>query len=200
MTEQTKQDTDANAQRDIKPKAEDSATVDFNISKSASEASAKPTKQEAELKGIVRIIDRDIIGSMPIRYAIARGKGVSFMMANAICSVLKIDTDRKVGHFSSEELKKIEDCARNPAKYNIPSWLFNRRKDLETGEDKHLVSAELDLNKTFDIRLMQKTKTYKGVRHSIGSKTLRGQRTKTGARKKKSALGVQRKKKSGKKG
>lgn len=187
------------------PKAEPKQKIEAEIEPKASEApkpniSKSTSKASAELKGIVRIIDRDIVGTMPIRYAIARGKGVSFMMANAICSVLKLDPEKKVGYVSSEELKKIEDCARNPVKYGIPNWLFNRRKDLETGEDKHLVSAELDLNKTFDIRLLRKIKSYKGVRHSLGSKTLRGQRTKTGARKKKSALGVQRKKKSGKKG
>lgn len=156
---------------------------------------AQPKK---ELKGIVRLVDKDIDGNTPIRHALAKGKGLSFMMANAICAALKLDPTRKIGYFSSEDLNKIEDCARDPAKYNIPEWLFNRRKDRETGKDRHIVSAELDLSKTFDIRLMQKIKSYKGVRHSIGSKKVRGQRTKTGARKS-SALGVKRKKKSGKK-
>jgi len=151
-----------------------------------------------ELKGIVRILDKDVGGNVPVKHALSKGKGVSFMMANAICTVLKLDAKKKVGYLSNDELKKIEECARNPIKYHIPAWLLNRQKDLETGEDKHIVSAELDLTKTFDIRLLRKIKSYKGVRHSMGSKKLRGQRTKTGARSSK-ALGVKRKKTSGKK-
>jgi len=154
---------------------------------------------DKELKGIVRVIDKDVAGTVPIRHALAKGKGVSFMMANAICIALKLNPLKKVGYFSSEELKKIEDCARNPDKYNIPGWLFNRRKDPETGEDKHIVSANLDLTKTFDVRLKKKIKSYTGMRHAMGSKKVRGQRTKTCLRKSR-ALGVKRKKTSGKKG
>ena len=151
--------------------------------------------EQKELKGIVRILDKDVDGHVPVKHALSKGKGVSFMMANAICTVLKLNPTKKVGYVSAEELSKIEDCARNPSKHGIPDWLLNRRKDMESGTDKHLVSAELDLSKTFDVRFLQKIKSYKGLRHSAGSKTVRGQRTKTGARSSKS-LGVKRKKKN----
>ena len=151
--------------------------------------------EKQELKAIVRLIDRDIEGKVPIRHALSKVKGVGFMMANAICNVLKLDPSREVGYFTSEELAKIEKCARHPEKYGIPSWLYNRRKDIDTGKDIHLISGELELSKKFDIRRMQKIKSYKGVRHSIGAKKVRGQRTKTGARKRRAALGVKRKKK-----
>jgi small subunit ribosomal protein S13 len=154
--------------------------------------------EQKELKGIVRLVDSDTDGNTPVKHALSRGKGVSFMMANAICTVLKLDPKKKAGYLTADEIKKIEECARNPAKHNIPNWLFNRRKDLETGEDKHLVSADLTLRKTFDIRQLRKIKTYKGVRHSLGSKKVRGQRTKTTGRRS-GALGVKRKKTSGKK-
>lgn len=151
-----------------------------------------------ELKGIVRVIDKDVEGRVPIRHALSKGHGVSFMMANAICHVLELDPEQKVGYISRAELDKIEDCAKNPSKYDIPSWLFNRRKDIETGKDKHLVSAELDLAKKFDIRFMKKIKTYKGRRHSMGSKKVRGQKTKATGRKS-GSLGVKRRKKASKK-
>ena len=68
------------------------------------------------------------------------------------------------------------------AKYNIPTWLMNRRKDRETGEDKHILSSDLDLTKQFDIRFMRKVKSYKGVRHAAKSKKVRGQSTKSTGR------------------
>lgn len=154
---------------------------------------------ETELKGIVRIGDKDVPGHIPVGHALTKVKGSSFMFANAVSVVLKLDRKKKVGLLSDSESQKIEDCLRNPTKYGIPVWLLNRRTEPETGENKHLISSDLDLAKKFDIRRLQKIKTYKGVRHSLGSKKLRGQKTKSTGRKGKT-LGVQRKKKSGKKG
>ena len=148
--------------------------------------------EQTELRGIVRIADKDIAGTTPIQHALTKSKGISFMMANAICVALKLDPARQAGYFTQEELEHIEDCMKNPAKYSIPSWLFNRRKDMETGEDKHLVSVDLTLTQKSDIRFMQKIKSYKGVRHSMGSKKVRGQRTQSTGRKKKGSLGVKR--------
>ena len=154
---------------------------------------------EQEIKGIVRIGDKDVPGHVPVSHALTKVKGSSFMFANAVCVVLKLDRKKKVGALSNAESQKIEDCLRSPLKHGIPIWLLNRRSEPETGEDKHLISSDLDLSKKFDIRRLQKIKTYKGVRHSLGSKKLRGQKTKSTGRKGKT-LGVQRKKKSGKKG
>jgi len=119
------------------------------------------------------------------------------MFANAVCQVLKLDKNRKAGEFSEEEINKIEDCLGNPAKYNIPVWMFNRRKELETGQDKHIVSIDLDLKKEFDIRRLKKIRSYKGWRHARGL-PVRGQRTRASFRKG-VALGVKRKKITGKK-
>lgn len=154
---------------------------------------------EQKIKKIVRVIDKDVDGNVPVSHALTKATGIGFMYANAICFVLKLDKDRKIGTFSKAELEKIVDCAKNPEKYKIPVWLCNRRKDMDTGVDKHLVSSDLMLKKTFDIRFMRKIKSYKGVRHSIGSKKVRGQKTKSTGRKA-SAIGVRRKKsrKSGK--
>ena len=104
------------------------------------------------------------------------------MFANAVCKVLNLDIKRKCGDYTVKEVEKIEDVIRNPAKYNIPTWLMNRRRDRETGEDKHILSSDLDLTKQFDIRFMRKVKSYKGVRHAVGAKKVRGQSTKSTGR------------------
>lgn len=161
-------------------------------------ASTKLMTETQEIKGIVRLIDKDIDGHMPLQHALTQGKGISFMFSHAVCTVLKLDGSKLVGYCAPEEIKQIEDCVRNPAKYSIPAWLFNRRKDKETGENRHVVSSDLDLSKKFDIRFMQKIKSYRGLRHATGAKKVRGQRTKSTGRKTKS-LGVKRKKVSGKK-
>ncbi|MFH0936484.1 MAG: 30S ribosomal protein S13 [Candidatus Woesearchaeota archaeon] len=60
---------------------------------------------------------------------------------------------------------------------SIPSWLKNRRKDYETGQDEHITGTDLKFKKDTDIKRMRKIKTYRGMRHSYGL-PVRGQRTK----------------------
>ena len=98
-----------------------------------------------------------------------------------------------------EEIDKLEDAIKNPSKNNIPSWLLNRRADPETNEDKHVITSDLRLQTEFDIKRLKKIKSYKGLRHAVGL-PVRGQKTKSNFRKNKGkAMGVKRKKKSGKK-
>ena len=65
------------------------------------------------------------------------------------------DKSRKVGSLSPEEIQKIETLISNP-KDRLPSWLLNRRKDLDTGEDIHLTTTDLKLRKDFDIKKLKK--------------------------------------------
>lgn len=136
-----------------------------------------------EFREIIRLGDKDIRGNIPMGHALTKPKGSSYMFANAVCKVLNLDIKKKCGDYTVKEVEKIEDAIRNPAKYNIPTWLMNRRKDRETGEDKHILSSDLDLTKQFDIRFMRKVKSYKGVRHAAGAKKVRGQSTKSTGRK-----------------
>ena len=130
-----------------------------------------------ELRQIVRIIDADIKGEKNIYSALRNVTGVSYSFSNAICIIMGYDKSKRVGSLSVDEVKKIEDIIKNPLKYKIPNFILNRRKDYDTGEDKHLVASDLRLITGFDIKRFKKTKSYKGMRHAVG-KPVRGQRTK----------------------
>ena len=144
-----------------------------------------------ETRLIVRIAGRDLDGKKPVKRAIWKIKGVSFMFANAVVKKLGVQ-DKKVGDLSEQELKKLEDIISNPLKNGIPSWLCNRRRDVETGEDSHILEANLDIQKRFDVRRLMEIKSRRGLRHSWGLK-VRGQRTKSHPRRG-SSVGVKRKK------
>ncbi|MBT3690869.1 30S ribosomal protein S13 [Candidatus Woesearchaeota archaeon] len=148
---------------------------------------------EEKLKYIVRIASTDLAGDKPISHTLTRIKGVNFSMANAICYVNKLDKNKKTGSLKEQEIKKIEEIIKEPKKHNIPSWLLNRQKDYDSGEDLHLTVSDLKLRKDFDIKRLRKIKSYRGFRHGSGL-PVRGQRTKSNFRKGKS-LGVKRKKK-----
>ncbi len=143
---------------------------------------AEEKNQKQEMKQLVRLLDADIPGDKKILSSLRKITGVGFSMANALCKVLELDIYRKVGTLSDEEVQKIDGAVRHPEKYGIPSWLFNRRRASETGEDLHLLTSDLKLAVEFDIKKMKKIKTYKGVRHSMGQ-PVRGQKTRSHFRK-----------------
>jgi small subunit ribosomal protein S13 len=113
------------------------------------------------------------------------------MFSNFVCFSAKIDPNAITGKLSAEEILKLEDVIRNPAKFNCPSWMMNRRKDYETGQDMHIITTDLNLTTDDDLKRMKKIRSYKGVRHMIGQ-PVRGQRTKSNFRKNKGkvSLGV----------
>mgnify|MGYP000126626689 CR=1 FL=1 len=138
-------------------------------------------KMSKEFKHIVRVTDTDIDGTLKVAYALTKIKGISISLANAILKKARVNPDVRLGLLSEDQIKRIEDVIKNPIKYGIPGWLLNRRKDLETGEDLHLLSSDLVLRTKMDIDLMKKIKSWRGYRHAYGLK-VRGQRTRTTGR------------------
>ena len=157
-----------------------------------------PEEQKQELKYFVRIANTDLDGNKPIHHALIKIKGISYMFSNAICNVAGIEKTKKAGYLSDDEANKIDEIIKEPSKFKIPSWLFNRKKDPEENLDKHLVSSTLSFIQDNDIKMMKKMKSYKGIRHSLGL-PVRGQRTRSNFRRNKGkVMGV--KKKEGTKG
>ncbi|MEM4772471.1 MAG: 30S ribosomal protein S13 [Nanoarchaeales archaeon] len=146
-------------------------------------------KKEKEIKvekPVIRLIDTDIDGTLPIRRAIWKIKGVSFSYGNAVCKVFKevtgIDREFLIGNLNDEQIQILEDIIRNPQKYNIPSWLYNRRKDIYDGKDYHIVGDDVKIKMQFDIKREIELGTYRGWRHKLGQ-PVRGQRTRSHFRK-----------------
>lgn len=150
-----------------------------------------------EIRGIVRLRETDLNGNITVERSLRKIKGVSYAFARAIRTTMKIPTNKLLGELNDNEIKKIEEIMLNPKKFGIKSFIFNRRKDFETGEDKHLTGSDLVLETRNDIALMKNIKSYKGVRHAAGLK-VRGQKTKSTGRKG-SVVGVRKKKQPGKK-
>jgi len=133
----------------------------------------------------------DLDGSKKLIYGLTKIRGIGVGLSNAIARAASIKPDVRIGQLSEEEVDKIEDVISDPLKFGIPPRLVNRRKDLETGRDLHLVGPDLALRVKTDIDFMKDLRTWKGIRHSLGLK-VRGQRTKTTGRTGK-AVGVKKK-------
>jgi len=139
---------------------------------------------------LIRILSKDIEGGLNVYVGLTKIKGISWSLSNAICRLLNMDKNRKIGSLSKEEIEKINNFVKIQ---NIPTYLFNRRIDFETGENKHLTGSDLELQKELDIGRLKKIRSYRGYRHATGL-PLRGQRTKSHFRKnKKKSVGIKKK-------
>jgi len=164
--------------------------------KPESEKPKQPKEKPAEkrIKQVIRLVETNLDGDRPVEIAIRSIKGISFMFSNAV--ILKSGFEgRKLGELSDQEMKTLEDIIINPERHGIPAWLYNRKSEPATGEDRHLTVSRLELTYRTDINEMKKLRTYKGIRHQLGL-PVRGQRTKSSFRKG-GIVGVKKKKEAG---
>ncbi len=122
------------------------------------------------------------MGSHKIPYALASIRGVNLNLASVILKKTKINPDKRAGFLTDAEIEKIENIMQDPKNFGMPGWFLNRRKDLQTGADLHLVGPDLDLAVKGDVKRMKEIKSWRGYRHAYGLKA-RGQRTRSTGRK-----------------
>jgi len=135
-----------------------------------------------EYQYIVRIAGNDIPGEKKATVGLTQIKGVGYMFANTILNILKINPNERMGYLSSEQVKSIENIIKNPSASNFPSWFLNRRRDVETGENKHLITSDVAFTIRNDIEREKTVGSWRGIRHMFGLK-VRGQRTRCTGRK-----------------
>lgn len=152
------------------------------------------TEQKPNFKYIVRVANVDIQGNRPTNIALTQIKGIGINLANIICICANVDRAEKAGNLNEEQVKKLNQVVENLAAHGLPTWLFNRRKDYDTGSDMHLLTGNISFYRENDIKRMKKIKSLKGVRHGRGL-PVRGQRTKSHFRENKGkVVGVAKKK------
>ena len=154
-----------------------------------------PRKQEQREESLFRLMGADIPGNLSVYAGLTKIKGISWSLSNAICKLLGIPKNKKILDLTEKESESITEIVKSN---KFPSFLLNRKKDPESGQDRHLITTELDLQREFDIRKMKKIKSYKGIRHSQ-AQPVRGQRTRSHFRSKGPSVGVKRVKVSAKK-
>ncbi|MCK5015940.1 MAG: 30S ribosomal protein S13, partial [Candidatus Peribacteraceae bacterium] len=98
---------------------------------------SKGRPPEKRVRTVIRLGETNINGDKIVQNALLDIKGISFSLSNIISKFSGLG-NKKVVDLSEAEIAKIEDMITNPGKHKIPSWMFNRRKDMITGEDIHL--------------------------------------------------------------
>ena len=132
-------------------------------------------------KVFFRKLRSQVDGNAKLEYGLTQIRGIGMRFAQAIVRVAKIDPDLRIGAIPEKDLNRIEEIIINPITSGIPAWMVNRKKDLVTGENLHIIGNRLELSVRRDIDRMKRIRSYKGVRHHRGLK-VRGQKTKSTGR------------------
>lgn len=149
-------------------------------------------EEEEEIKGIVRLAGRDLKGTRRVQAALTSLKGVGASMAKAVVRAAGLRGTEKIGALPDDKIKELDEVIHNPKDHEVPSWMLNRRRDLETGEDRHLLGGDIEIAERADIGRERHIRSRRGIRHERGL-PVRGQRTRSTGRKG-MTVGVERKK------
>ena len=129
----------------------------------------------------MRILGNDIPGDKKPIVGLTQIRGVGYNFANAILLKLDIDKNSSMGYMSEDNAARIEELIQNPQSAGFPIWFLNRRKDIETGQDMHLLTSDIQFTIRKDIERERQVNSWRGYRHLYGLK-VRGQRTRTTGR------------------
>ena len=140
---------------------------------------------------MLRMADTDIDGLKPLQTALTAVKGIGDRTAVNICNITGFDPSMKAGFLDTTQQEQLRQAIDEYAQ-NVPLWMLNRQRDLESGDELHLAGQDLKLMREDDISRLRSIKCYRGVRHAGGHK-VRGQRGRSNGRFG-LTLGVQRKK------
>jgi small subunit ribosomal protein S13 len=154
---------------------------------------ANPKEKHEEHAELIRIKGSDVDARKQVIVGLTKIKGISWSFANALCRIVKVSPTKRISDLEKNEIIKIEEFIDNP---KLPSFLKNRQRDFDDGEDSHINGSDLKLKNEFDLKRLKKVKSYRGIRHS-NNLPVRGQRTKSNFRrnrKKSGAVGVKSKK------
>ncbi len=140
--------------------------------------------ENTEFRHIVRIAQTDLEGRKQTAIALTKIKGVSHMLANAICQKAGVERRATLGDISDADIKKLQAVIEDLTGAGLPAWLMNRRRDFETGQDMHVIVNDLIVTKDNDLKRQKKMRSYRGIRLAVGL-PVRGQRTKSNFRRNK---------------
>lgn len=144
-------------------------------------ASADDGDEEAEdFNYIVRVHATDLDGHKPVMLALTGIKGIGDRTATVLTDHAEVPRNERIGDLEDEQVEQLQEVVGRIEEI-VPPWMVNRRKDVRTGEDLHLLSSDLDNTHREDLNRLKKIQCYRGVRHEQGRK-VRGQRTRANGR------------------
>jgi len=176
--------------KEITSKEKTVETKPQKVTEEPKKPAKKKDEKDEDFQYIVRIANTDIDGGKTVVMGIAQIKGIGRHMAVLVADATGIDKKLKMGKLTDKQIDKIKVIVEDIESI-APGWMLNHRKDIDTGEDIHLISSDVELRLRDDINLLKMIRSYRGIRHETGL-SVRGQRTRANNRRG-LALGVSKK-------
>ena len=132
-------------------------------------------------KVFFRKLRSQVDGNSKVEHGLTQIRGIGRRFAQAVVRIAEINPDMRIGAIPEKDLNRLEDIILDPVTNGVPDWMVNRKSDLVTGENLHIIGNKLELSVKRDIDRMKRIRSYKGVRHHQGLK-VRGQKTKSTGR------------------
>ena len=148
--------------------------------------------EKGSFQHILRLMNTNIDGRQKVVFALTSIKGVGRRYSNLVCKKADVDTFKRAGELTNEEVERVITIVQNPRQYKIPDWFLNRQKDFKDGKFSQVLANGLDNKMREDLERLKKIRVHRGLRHAWGIR-VRGQHTKTTGRRGKT-VGVSKKK------
>jgi small subunit ribosomal protein S13 len=126
-------------------------------------------------------LNTDLAGKKQVQMSLAGIPGVGRRCARIFTDRAGVDPRATLGLLPDSEIDKLKKVIEEDVTKILPVWMVNRRGDIETGTDKHVMGMDLSMTLREDLDLMKKMRSYKGIRHERGLR-VRGQRTRSTGR------------------
>ena len=133
-----------------------------------------------DFRFLVRIQSTDLDGKQSIAQGLTGLKGVNNRLSRIIATEAGLDKRARLGDITDEQLAKLNETLERVDEF-IPAWMRNRQMDPESGDDLHLIGAEIDMTLRDDLNRLKKIRSWRGIRHDANL-PVRGQRTKANGR------------------
>lgn len=140
----------------------------------------KQDEKDEDFQYIVRIANTDVDGEKKLIMGVSQIKGIGRQLASLIVDASGLDKKLKMGQLKEDQIEKLKETIENIEDL-APGWMLNHRRDIDTGEDIHLISIDVDLRLRDDVNLLKMIRSYRGIRHESGL-PVRGQRTRANNR------------------
>jgi small subunit ribosomal protein S13 len=141
---------------------------------------AKKSEYSADFRFLVRIAATDLDGKKSVTQALTGVKGVHNRLSHVIVRQAGISPAKLMGDLSDDEIQRLTATLEGVEDFT-PGWMRNRQKDLDSGDDAHLIGSEIDLMLRDDLNRLKKIRSWRGLRHEK-KLPVRGQRTKANGR------------------
>ncbi|KAG5440479.1 hypothetical protein PCK2_000413, partial [Pneumocystis canis] len=101
-------------------------------------------QSENTFQHILRLLNTNIDGKAKVIFALTQIKGVGRRYATLVCKKADIDSAKRAGELTAEELERIVTIIRNPTDYKIPAWFLNSQRAITDGKNSQVLANQLD--------------------------------------------------------